>query len=218
MKENGIMDMIGGEKRGSNVLLYALLFILLLLAALGGVYYCLFYMQESNHSSMGSLKSAQTSITVTDSVSSQEIKRLKNELEQRQQQIDRLIETRMATDMSAKLSYTIHPKEKIITECHTMDVGKWAIPENCAISVAANVHKELEEDKRVVVFEVQGIVDSTPYKGLSPELKQEGLASFRAREAIRAIALKLPDAVAFEGPSSQEKSRRGYRIKAYYVE
>ena len=214
MKENEVMDIIGRDRQGSNALFYVLLFVLLLLIALGSVYY-LFFIQEQNRS-VGSLKNAQTS--VTDSVSAKEIERLKAELEQRQQQIDRLVETRRATEANPVLSYMIHPKEAIITECRTMEVGKWAIPENCAISVAANVHKELEADKRVVVFEVQGIVDSSPYGGLSPELKQEGLASFRAREAIRAIAKKLPDAVAFEGPSLQEASHRGYRIKAYYVE
>ena len=88
----------------------------------------------------------------------------------------------------------------------------------CLLSLATKIGNELEKDKKVVAFEIQGIVDNNPYKGLSPELKQEGLASFRAWNAIREINKKIPNATAFEGPSLQLKDKRGYRIKAYFVE
>lgn len=99
-----------------------------------------------------------------------------------------------------------------------MGVGTWEIPQSCLLSIATKVDKELQADKRVVAFEVQGIVDTNPYRGLSPELKQEGLASFRAWNAIRAINAKIPNATVFEGPSLQLENKRGYSIKAYFVE
>lgn len=117
-----------------------------------------------------------------------------------------------------KLRYTIRPKQQVITECFVMEVGKWEIPKSCLLSIAIKVDKELQEDRRVVAFEVQGIVDTNPYRGLSPELKQEGLASFRAWNAIRAIEAKIPNVVVFEGPSLQLKEKRGYTIKAYFVD
>ncbi|TLD87048.1 hypothetical protein LS69_005030 [Helicobacter sp. MIT 05-5294] len=119
---------------------------------------------------------------------------------------------------TTRLRYTIKPKKQIITECFSMNIGSWEIPQSCLLSIATKVDKELQADKRVVAFEVQGIVDTNPYRGLSPELKQEGLASFRAWNAIRAINDKLPNAVVFEGPSLQLENKRGYSIKAYFVE
>ena len=118
----------------------------------------------------------------------------------------------------ANMRYAIKPKKQIIAECFAMEIGRWEIPTNCMLAIATNVNKELTDDIRVVAFEVQGVVDTNPYRGLSPELKQEGLASFRAREAIREINKKIPNAVAFEGPSMQLPDKRGYSIKAYFVE
>ncbi|MBD5165684.1 MAG: hypothetical protein HDT10_07715 [Helicobacter sp.] len=121
-------------------------------------------------------------------------------------------------DTMARLRYTIKPKKQIIAECFSMNIGSWEIPQSCLLSIATKVDKELQSDKRVVAFEVQGIVDTNPYRGLSPELKQEGLASFRAWNAIRAINAKIPNATVFEGPSLQQENKRGYSIKAYFVE
>ncbi|MCH5322184.1 MAG: hypothetical protein J1E31_01205 [Helicobacter sp.] len=116
------------------------------------------------------------------------------------------------------MRFSIKPKKQIVTECYSMVRGEWKIPQACLLSIATKVNAELANDKRVVAFEVSGIVDSVPYGGLSPELKQEGLASFRAWEAIREINRKIPTATAFEGASIQSPDKRGYSIKAYFVE
>lgn len=163
----------------------------------------------------------------------EEIKRLQEALYQKERELANLAQSVDGLSLSVKemqdarsaeintmtrLRYTIKPKKQIITECFSMNVGEWQIPQGCMLSIATKVDKELQEDKRVVAFEVQGIVDTRPYGGLSPELKQEGLASFRAWNAIRAINAKLPNATVFEGPSLQLEDKRGYRIKAYFVE
>lgn len=162
-----------------------------------------------------------------------EIKRLQEALYQKEKELASLAQSvdglslsvkemqntrNVESNTTARLRYTIKPKRQIITECFSMNIGAWEIPQSCLLSIATKVDKELQADKRVVAFEVQGIVDTNPYRGLSPELKQEGLASFRAWNAIRAINDKIPNAVVFEGPSLQLENKRGYSIKAYFVE
>lgn len=163
----------------------------------------------------------------------EEIKRLQEALNQKEKELATLSQSvdglrlsvremqdvrNAQSNTMAKLRYTIKPKKQIITECFSMNIGSWEIPQSCLLSIATKVDKELQSDKRVVAFEVQGIVDTNPYRGLSPELKQEGLASFRAWNAIRAINAKIPNATVFEGPSLQQENKRGYSIKAYFVE
>ncbi|MDY3113548.1 MAG: hypothetical protein SOW25_04385, partial [Helicobacter sp.] len=123
-----------------------------------------------------------------------------------------------SANIATKLRYSIKPKKQIVAECYSMQIGSWDIPKSCLLAIATKVNAELENDKKVVAFEIQGVVDTNPYRGLSPELKQEGLASFRAWSAIREINAKLPNAIAFEGPSLQLENKRGYKIKAYFVE
>ncbi|MBX7490822.1 hypothetical protein K4G58_04415 [Helicobacter sp. Faydin-H64] len=159
-----------------------------------------------------------------------EIRRLQNALYQKERELENLAHSLEGLNASVKeiqnsqqntmqkLRYTLKPKQQIIAECFSMEIGKWDIPKSCLLSIATKVDKELQNDKRVVAFEVQGIVDTNPYRGLSPELKQEGLASFRAWNAIRSINAKIPNATIFEGPSIQLANKRGYSIKAYFVD
>lgn len=207
-------------KRESNARFYVVLFLCLLAVVAGSVYYA-FMLQRDSATSQAIAPSTIVPIQEGTPYANAELERLKLELASKQKQLERLSENlneAKAPAANLKLAYAIKPKERVIAECYTMEVGKWELPENCVLSLAANVNSELEADKRVVAFEVQGIVDTTPYGGLSPELKQEGLASFRAREAIRAVEAKIPHAVVFEGLSIQESDRRGYRLKAYFVE
>ncbi|MDE5591976.1 MAG: hypothetical protein K2I63_03350, partial [Helicobacter sp.] len=156
--------------------------------------------------------------------SSQEIQNLRILLEQKERQLETLLTTRNAHVVSEDsiikpefpIRFSIKPKKEIIAECFSMEIGKWKIPKGCLLSLATKIHEELERDYKVVAFEVQGIVDTNPYHGLSSELKQEGLASFRAKEAIREINNKFPNTAVFEGASVQIPDKRGYRIKAYF--
>ncbi|WP_233704038.1 hypothetical protein [Helicobacter mesocricetorum] len=168
----------------------------------------------------------QLYVKVIEGTKDEEIKRLQFALMQKEQELINLTNSMNGSinvsfergNTLTDIRYAIKPKNQIIAECFSMDVGKWKIPQGCLLSIATKVSQELEKDKQVVAFEVQGIVDTNPYRGLSPELKQEGLASFRAREAIREIYAKIPNATAFEGPSIQRPNQRGYSIKAYFVE
>ena len=78
------------------------------------------------------------------------------------------MQEKKAQNTMTKLRYSIKPKRQIITECFSMEIGKWEIPQSCLLSIATKVDSELQNDKRVVAFEVQGIVDTNPYRGLSP--------------------------------------------------
>ncbi|TLD82450.1 hypothetical protein LS70_007150 [Helicobacter sp. MIT 11-5569] len=227
-------------KKSSFLPLLTLIVVLILLI-LGGGYY--FLNQPSGQALLSkaqnilggvmqnsTLDSTQDSNMVATYAKDDEIRRLQNALYQKERELENLAHSLEGLNTSvkeiqdskqnttAKLRYTIKPKRQIITECFSMEIGKWDIPKSCLLSIATKVDKELQNDKRVVAFEVQGIVDTNPYRGLSPELKQEGLASFRAWNAIRSINEKIPNATVFEGPSLQLANKRGYSVKAYFVD
>lgn len=234
-KENNPIEFDFEEKPKKNhFFTFLFLLVLLILIIFGAGYYLLHH--EVGKNAIDSLQNSlqpKTSQSVESSQKStqnhkeyakdEEIKRLQNALAQKEKELQSLSKSfgttqTQTTATTTQLRYSIKPKKQIIAECFSMQIGKWEIPQGCLLSLATKISKELENDKKVVAFEVQGIVDSNPYKGLSPELKQEGLASFRAWNAIQEINKKLPNATAFEGPSLQSKDKRGYRIKAYFVE
>ncbi|MDE5602422.1 MAG: hypothetical protein K2I71_00650 [Helicobacter sp.] len=214
--------------------LWILIFVILLVCAIGFYLLKQPFGQDSlvkiQNFFQGETGGGQFYVEIIEDTKDDEIKRLQLALMQKEQELINLANSmnsginasfeREKTDENTltKIRYVIKPKKQIIAECFSMDIGKWNIPQGCLLSIATKVSKELEEDRKVVAFEVQGIVDTNPYRGLSPELKQEGLASFRAREAIREIYRKIPNATAFEGPSIQRPNQRGYSIKAYFVE
>lgn len=118
----------------------------------------------------------------------------------------------------SQLQYTIKPLNKNITNCHTMRNGKWVMPESCGKDIVESVQNLIDTNKELIALEVIGIVDNNPYAGPSAELKQEGLASFRAREAIRLITRNFSSIAVFEGLSIQAPNKRGFEIKAYYLQ
>lgn len=120
--------------------------------------------------------------------------------------------------ITAKLRYSIKPKDKIVAHCVDMKIGRWGIPKHCVDELVGGMAEMVHNDNKIVAFEVSGIVDNLPYAGLSPELKQEGLASFRAREAIYIVGKKLPNVAVFEGLSQQKARERGFVVRAFYVE
>ncbi|MDY2585668.1 hypothetical protein [Helicobacter sp.] len=234
-------EMTPQEPRNSGFLPILALVVVLIALILGGGYY--FLSQPSGQALLNKAQSAlgiakkpiSDSNPILDSESQtytkdEEIRQLQDALYQKEREIENLAHSLNGLNVSLetiqnskqntiqKLRYTLKPKQQIITECFSMEIGKWEIPKNCLLSIATKIDKALQNDNRVVAFEVQGIVDTSPYRGLSPELKQEGLASFRAWNAIRAIHTKIPNATIFEGPSLQLPDKRGYSIKAYFVD
>lgn len=131
-----------------------------------------------------------------------------------------VLEPSVATKSStvSQLQYTIKPLNKNITNCHAMRNGKWVMPESCGKDIVESVQNLIDTNKELIALEVIGIVDNNPYAGPSAELKQEGLASFRAREAIRLITRNFSSIAVFEGLSIQAPNKRGFEIKAYYLQ
>lgn len=184
--------------------LYLTLVALILLIILGAIYYILLGSQSAilEQGGLGfSLERSQ------DDAKDAQIKRLESETRALRSEKD---------SISLTLNYMIKPQETLVSECGIMPVGKWNLNKKCQQTLIEGLKHALE-DKKVVAIEVSGIVDTRPYGGSSPELKQEGLASFRAKEAILFVRKNMPNVAVFEGLSQQVPNKRGFVVKAYYV-
>lgn len=118
----------------------------------------------------------------------------------------------------SQLKYAIKPLDKHISSCGNMKNGKWNMPDSCSNDMINAIKKLIETNNEIIAIEVSGIVDNNPYAGPSAELKQEGLASFRAREAIGVITRNFSSIAVFEGLSIQSPNKRGFEVKAYYLQ
>lgn len=203
------------ERKSSKAKFYLIGFALLLLATLGGVYY---YMVEfSTHSLEKVTQNIESKLLEQDNIAKQsqldsansQIKLLKAQKESLQKQQD---------NAPMKLRYSIKPKDKIVAHCVNMKVGRYTMPKNCNDELKSGINEIIKQDNTIVAFEISGIVDTRPYAGRSPELKQEGLASFRAKEAIMIATQQMPSVAAFEGLSQQRANQRGFVVRAFYVE
>ena len=203
------------ERKSSKAKFYIIGFAILLLMSLGGVYY---YMVEfSTHSLEEVTQNIESKLLEQDNIAKQsqldsansQIKLLKAQKESLQKQQD---------NAPMKLRYSIKPKDKIVAHCVNMKVGRYTMPKNCSESLKSGINEIIKQDNTIVAFEISGIVDTRPYAGRSPELKQEGLASFRAKEAIMIATHQMPSVAAFEGLSQQRANQRGFVVRAFYVE
>ena len=118
----------------------------------------------------------------------------------------------------SQLKYAIKPLDKNIASCNTMRNGRWNVPDSCRDDVLSAIKKLVSANNDIIAIEVSGIVDNSPYSGPSAELKQEGLASFRAREVIGIITREFSNVAVFEGLSIQAPNKRGFEVKAYYLQ
>ncbi|CUU40233.1 hypothetical protein [Helicobacter typhlonius] len=201
------------ERNSSKIKIF-LIFVLLLLVALGGVYY---YIAADSDISLEDISEKIESNLL------QQEKIEKSELDSKDTQIQRLKAQTKALKKEqestpVKLRYSIKPKDKIVARCVNMKIGRWGMPKNCTEELTSGIVAMTRADNKIVAFEISGVVDNLPYAGLSPELKQEGLASFRAREAIYIVSKRMPNVAAFEGLSQQKANQRGFVVRAYYVE
>lgn len=206
------------KKKGVATFLLGFLSVMILLGALGGVGYYYLIMPKKTQHLIQPPKS-----NLTNEASTKEVDELIKQIGIKNNQIKVLTEEntalkKQASNMGKKLSYIIKPKAKVVVECYKSRTGKWQLPQECAKTLINNVQDILKQDKKIVALEVSGVVDEQKYRGLSPELKQEGLASFRAKSVIEYLKKSLPTITTFEGLSIQQKGKRGYFIRAYYVE
>ena len=174
------------ERNSSKIKIF-LIFVLLLLVALGGVYY---YIAADSDISLEDISEKIESNLL------QQEKIEKSELDSKDTQIQRLKAQTKALKKEqestpVKLRYSIKPKDKIVARCVNMKIGRWGMPKNCTEELTSGIVAMARADNKIVAFEISGVVDNLPYAGLSPELKQEGLASFRAREAIYIVSKRI---------------------------
>jgi len=104
------------------------------------------------------------------------------------------------------------PKKELVFTCYELKTGSYELDEHC---------KELSKafNNKYDLFEVRGVVDEQPYVGPSAELKQEGLASYRAKEGAKLLETKGgSDSIILQGFSVQEKAKRGFEVYGYKYE
>lgn len=203
------------EKKTSKAKFYLLGFAFVLLAILGGIYY--YMVAFSNISLEEASKNIESKLLEQDAMTKQ------SQLDAKDSQIERLKAQSQSLQkeqesLPMKLRYSIKPKDKIVAHCKSMKLGRWGMPQDCLNELNSGITDMVKEDNKIVAFEIAGIVDNLPYAGLSPELKQEGLASFRAKEAIQIVAKQMPSVAVFEGLSQQRAEQRGFVVRAFYVE
>jgi len=208
------------EEKSSKAKAYGLFLIALSVLLLSGTYY---YYSKVSKSDL------EPSLNYSDIVTGKEpptkeeqnLDLLRAQLKSKEEQIAMLLGTQAMLeknkDGTARLSYVIKPKENALFEFYAMENGSWTLPSGAAASLQKSAKELMAQEKYLVAFEVRGVVDNNPYAGPSAELKQEGLASFRAKEAIIALESLDNAVVAFEGPSLQTPNKRGFLVRAYLI-
>lgn len=212
------------KKKSGGVLTFFLGFlsVLILFGALGGVAY--YYFFAKNDKNPFSLEEKRKPSFSEPSVENKRIDKLVEQIKDQKDQIqvlqeeNTLLKAQSQESITERLSYVIKPKSEFLVECHNADLGQWDLPTDCVQQLKTNLDKLLESDKRILVLEVTGIVDEKQYSGRYPELKQEGLASFRAKAVIMQLRQDFPNILTFKGLSAQEKKKRGFSVRAYYVQ
>lgn len=140
-----------------------------------------------------------------------EIKTLEQKLEQPSTKVDSTINQ---TQMIQQIKTIKKPERRLIYECIGYSVGGWEIPELCSKGLKEKITKESLQNS--IAIELAPIVDSTPYLGPSSELKQEGLATYRAKsvknELQNSAAEQLP---MLQGATIQEANTRGFKLYCY---
>lgn len=201
------------RKKGFLAFLLGFLSILILVGVLGGVAYYYLVLKKDNQPKEEVLQPKET----------KEITHLLDQIKIKNGQIKVLQEENkllkgQVKDITQRLSYVIKPKNQMIVECYSAKIGNWTIPQSCKNTAQANLTNLLQNDQKIVALEVIGVVDEKLYRGRNSELKQEGLASFRAKTIIQQMQKVFPNIVFFEGLSQQKKNKRGFMIRAYYVQ
>ncbi|MFP4332692.1 MAG: hypothetical protein ACLFQJ_05275 [Campylobacterales bacterium] len=102
------------------------------------------------------------------------------------------------------------PRKIHLFSCLEFGIGSYKADARCE-NIAKSA-KKMGYD----LYEIRGVVDNNPYSGLSPELKQEGLAGYRAKEGARLLEKDLPrDSIVFQGFSTQTTQKRGFEVYGY---
>lgn len=209
------------KKKSGGILTFFLGFlsVLILFGALGGVAY--YYFVAKTDKNPFSLEETKTQISSLDHRKFNELlEQVKDQKGQIQalQEENASLKSQGQNSITERLNYVIKPKSQFVVECYNANLGQWKIPTSCAKQLKTNLTQLLQSDKRILVLEIIGIVDEKQYGGRSPELKQEGLASFRAKAVMMQLRKDFPNLLTFKGLSAQEKMKRGFSVRAYYAQ
>lgn len=212
METENISGQIPKKRGGIFTFLLGLMSVLILFGTLAGVAYYFFIFKQE-------LKHQETDSGVFETV---EVKKLVEQIKVKNSQIKVLQDENAllrgeVSNITQRLKYAIKPKAQFVSECYEARIGDWKLPQKCFNELNRNLTQLLQSDKRILVLEVIGVVDEKKYAGRSPELKQEGLASFRAKNVIERLRRDFPQIVTFEGLSLQQPQKRGFAVRAYYV-
>lgn len=201
-------------QKSSKPLIYLIIIALLMLGILGAVYYYMTIRTQGSNELDELSQKIEANIKRESTIT-------QSQLDSKDAQIQLLKAQNLKKEQDNlvnQFAYSIKPKEKIVAQCNDMKIGKWKMPKNCLDELKSGVLAMVQNDNKIVAFEISGIVDTLPYGGTSPELKQEGLASFRAKEAISIVSEYMPQVAAFEGLSQQKPRERGFVVRAFYVQ
>lgn len=122
------------------------------------------------------------------------------------------------SSMQSRLASLSRPESEFVVECGDMRVGKWTLSDACKKKTADALKSIARKHPNRIVWEVIPIVDETPYRGMSPELKQEGLGAFRARSAIATLEKTLgKNETTFKGLTLYDSQKRGFRLVLHYL-
>ena len=115
--------------------------------------------------------------------------RLENESLQKSLEVEKSSENR-ATLLPKRLIVEEKEKEKSQSfleksqfSCLEFQTGNWNLPLACKKKLIHFIKKSSEAKSEI--YFITGVIDSDPYKGLSIELKQTGLAMYRAKEIVK---------------------------------
>jgi hypothetical protein len=106
------------------------------------------------------------------------------------------------------------PKAIDRVACLSMDVGKWTLRESCQAALKKRVHAIYDPDRHFLV--ITPVVDARPYADPLSELKQAGLAQFRAQSATELLKEQLPeDVLILQKRGEQTEDKRGFILELY---
>ncbi|ANV97986.1 hypothetical protein BBW65_03860 [Helicobacter enhydrae] len=183
-----------------------------------GVYY--FFVKPRLAVQIQDISAMQTSKEVK---MEQKINTLTKEIEGKNEEIANLQkENQLLKDQTKdaiqRLQYVIKPQAKVVAECYDARVGQYTLSKQCKANLTAGIKALLVQKQKIIALEVVGVVDDLKYRGPGSRLKQEGLASFRAKEVFVYLKSSLPNMAVFQGLSVQKKNKRGFFIRAYVLQ
>ncbi len=215
-------ELIEESPQESGGMFVPVIVVFILLAIIGGAVTYFFNVQKKVEQELAAKNGIPEEKKINEELAKvyeQRIGSLMKKVEEQQVEIKRLSQLLAdSKNTTAQVANIPKPKSILVAECTDMEVGKWNISTECKSNLIAGINQNIQNQKNIIAWEVIPIVDEKPYAGSSPELKQEGLASYRTRDAHALLEnIDKEDSPVFKGLTLQQKEQRGFKLKAYYI-